>query len=95
MVSVDANLAQLRPALPPHLHHHSLLRPDFSLDIILENGSHTTNTRGIFQLYYLWRKKMLLYLLRSRWSGARCTSANGKQMQTNAPIYKPQCFIND
>lgn len=56
MVSVDANLAQLRPALPPPLHHLSLLRPDFSLDIILENGSHTTNTQGIFQLYYLWRK---------------------------------------
>lgn len=51
MVSVDANLAQLS-----HPHHHlSLLRPDLSLDIILENGSHATNTLGIFQLYYLWR----------------------------------------
>lgn len=53
MVSVDANLAQLRSSLSPTSSTTSpLLRPDLSLDIILENGSHATNTLGIFQLYY-------------------------------------------
>lgn len=85
MVSVDANLAQLRPSLSPTSSTTSpLLRPDLSLDIILENGSHATNTLEIFQLYYTiygGRNVSLPASEQAEWSNATCMSANGKQMQ--------------
>lgn len=46
---LDANLARLDPF--PSSTPSPLL--DLSLDVILENGSHATNTPGIFQLCYL------------------------------------------